>query len=283
MPAGSVVTPSQTVRKGWRVVNCGSTAWEAHRAARVDGLFGPDAFSVPSTAPGATADLFVEVQAPRNPGCYHVEYALQGPQGAYGAGLALDVQVGPAPPPTSTLTLEALASLLPVDEDLGDNWSRFTEEPEHAASNERGPAMLGLFRNTTDYPHDAAQGRIAGFFLQAMGNVPRADDTIVRQRAAGYEILPPELALGDGVTARRVTPTGDGTVSVAAYLFRVQTLVMGVTVLERDADPDDLEGQLYPYALKQLERVRTALATATPPGEKPCAPPPAPAPSVVVL
>src|SRR5262245_50149819 len=77
IPDGTQVAPGQTVSKGWRLRNCGTTTWSGYSAVRVSGAYGPASFSVPATGAGATGDLWASITAPASAGTYRATYQLQ--------------------------------------------------------------------------------------------------------------------------------------------------------------------------------------------------------------
>ncbi|MFD1544450.1 NBR1-Ig-like domain-containing protein [Nonomuraea guangzhouensis] len=99
-PDGSVVRPGESFRKVWRIRNTGTTFWEGRRLARINTgpCRSPKSVSIPPTAPGRTADIAVEVQAPNKPGNCRIYWKMTDAQGREPFPLKrpvfLDVRVG---------------------------------------------------------------------------------------------------------------------------------------------------------------------------------------------
>jgi hypothetical protein len=95
-PDGTVVARGQTIRKGWRLANCGDTTWSAgggYRAVRTGGSYGPSSFSVPTVAPGKNGDLYVNITVPTTAGTHRATYRLEGPRGRFGEAFWVQVVV----------------------------------------------------------------------------------------------------------------------------------------------------------------------------------------------
>jgi len=95
-PDGKVVSPGQTINKGWRLSNCGGTAWSAsggYRAVRIGGSYGPTFFNIPTVGPGQTGDLYVSITVPITPDTYRATYQLEGPGGTFGEPFWVEVVV----------------------------------------------------------------------------------------------------------------------------------------------------------------------------------------------
>src|SRR3990172_7740554 len=92
-PDGTAVSPGQSIRKGWRLENCGDTSWTGFTAVKTSGVFGPATFEVPETAPGATTDVFVNFTAPTVPGTHRATYRLLGSRGQFGASFWIEIVV----------------------------------------------------------------------------------------------------------------------------------------------------------------------------------------------
>jgi len=86
IPDGTVLAAGASFTKVWRLRNCGTASWSGLTAVRTAGVFGPGAFSVPATSPGATADLTVPMIAPSTAGLYRSTYRLRAPNGTYASG-----------------------------------------------------------------------------------------------------------------------------------------------------------------------------------------------------
>ncbi len=92
-PDGTTVAPGQTINKGWRLNNCGTTYWSGYRAVRVGGTFGPTAFDVPTVAPGTTGDLYANITVPTTSGLHRATYKLEGRNGQFGESFWVEVNV----------------------------------------------------------------------------------------------------------------------------------------------------------------------------------------------
>src|SRR5574341_1524989 len=92
-PDGSQVDPGQTITKGWRLRNCGTTNWSGYRAVRVGGSYGPSSFAVPGVAPGTTGDLYTSITVPSTSGTHRATYQMQGPSGQFGDVFWVEVNV----------------------------------------------------------------------------------------------------------------------------------------------------------------------------------------------
>lgn len=104
LPDGSVVTPGQNVTKTWRVRNSGGTTWgSGYKLVFVGGnaLGAPAELDVPSTGPGASADLSMSWTLPAtlSPGTYQGTWQLRNAQGTFfGARLYFQLQAPGVPP-----------------------------------------------------------------------------------------------------------------------------------------------------------------------------------------
>ena len=106
IPDGTMVAAGQTVSKSWRLRNCGTTNWSGLTAVRTGGSFGPPSFSVPPTAPGATADLTAPVTAPSSSGLTRTTYRLQAADGHF-ADNSFWVEINVAAPPPIVLSVSS--------------------------------------------------------------------------------------------------------------------------------------------------------------------------------
>jgi len=104
IPDDTQVSPNQQVNKVWRLSNIGSCTWDSGTVlAFVTGfsLSAPDAVAVPTTAPGATADIGVLMYAPQQPGTYTGFWQLRSPQGQFfGQRVNVTIVVPQNNPPT---------------------------------------------------------------------------------------------------------------------------------------------------------------------------------------
>ncbi|HUR01775.1 MAG TPA: NBR1-Ig-like domain-containing protein, partial [Nonomuraea sp.] len=82
-PDGSEVRQGASFRKVWRIRNTGTTSWEGRRLARINTgpCRSPKTVSIPPTAPGQTADIAVQVQAPNKPGNCRIYWKMTDAQG----------------------------------------------------------------------------------------------------------------------------------------------------------------------------------------------------------
>ncbi|MBI5033195.1 MAG: hypothetical protein HZB51_21960 [Chloroflexi bacterium] len=109
-PDGTSVTPGQQFNKTWRIKNTGTCAWtSAYQFVRVAGeqMSSSDAYAMPPTAPGATADVTVPMTAPATPGAHSSRWQLRDPNGVIAQPAYVLVQVVtviPAPPAVSILS-----------------------------------------------------------------------------------------------------------------------------------------------------------------------------------
>jgi len=103
-PDGSVVSPGQALVKTWRMQNTGGTTWgSGYQLVFVSGeqMGAPSAVNVPTTAPGSTADISVNLTAPTSGGDHTGYWRLRNPQGTYfGPEIWVSIRVPDGPPPT---------------------------------------------------------------------------------------------------------------------------------------------------------------------------------------
>jgi murein DD-endopeptidase MepM/ murein hydrolase activator NlpD len=85
LPDGSVVSPGQALVKTWRMQNTGSTTWgSGYQLVFISGeQMGGSTMNVPTTPPGSTVDLSVNITAPTLPGEYWGNWRLRNPNGTY--------------------------------------------------------------------------------------------------------------------------------------------------------------------------------------------------------
>ena len=111
VPDGSRVEPQEKLLKRWRIRNAGKVPWVG-RMLRRDGALGGDQIirsprdvPIPAAAPGETADIEVEISAPRLPGSVEAYWRMVDEDGRtcfpdpwypYGIYVRLQV-VGPGP------------------------------------------------------------------------------------------------------------------------------------------------------------------------------------------
>lgn len=103
LPDGSVVSPGQALHKIWRVRNSGTSTWgPGYQLVFIGGnrMGAPASISIPTTAPGATADLTVNITAPSSGGSYTSRWRLRNTQGVYfGDELWINITVPGGTPP----------------------------------------------------------------------------------------------------------------------------------------------------------------------------------------
>ncbi len=105
-PDGTIVSPGQTISKGWRMSNCGDTTWSAgggFRAVRTGGSYGPSSFSIPTVGPGATGDLYASITVPSTSGTHRATYQMEGPRGTFGDPFWVEITVQST---TTTVTVD---------------------------------------------------------------------------------------------------------------------------------------------------------------------------------
>jgi len=86
LPDGTIVSPNQSLAKTWRMQNTGDTTWgSGYQLVFVNGeqMGAPSAVSVPTTAPGAQADISVNLTAPSGSGIHTGYWRLRNPQGTF--------------------------------------------------------------------------------------------------------------------------------------------------------------------------------------------------------
>lgn len=108
IPDGTVFTPGAVFTKTWRVQNNGTCAWENFALVFLSGarMAAGSIYPVPTTLPGATADLVVPMTAPSNYGVYGGTWRIRSSAGQlFGTSLTVLINV-PSPatavPPTHT-------------------------------------------------------------------------------------------------------------------------------------------------------------------------------------
>jgi hypothetical protein len=97
IPDGTVVSPSQSLTKTWRIKNSGTTTWgNGYQLVflRGDRLGAVSEINLPSVSPGSTTNLSVNITAPASDGSYKGYWRLRNPQGTYfGPELWVQVEV----------------------------------------------------------------------------------------------------------------------------------------------------------------------------------------------
>jgi hypothetical protein len=112
IPDGTAVEPGKPFVKTWRVSNSGTCTWDGTYAiAFVQGelLGAPSLAPIPIAAPGATADISLQLVAPSTRGRYQGTWRLRAPDGtSFGTNLIVDINVsGPTPTVTPTPTRDS--------------------------------------------------------------------------------------------------------------------------------------------------------------------------------
>lgn len=85
VPDGTLFAPNQSFNKIWRMKNTGTCTWGAgYQFVFISGdaLTASTVLPVPNTAPGATADFLVPMNAPRDTGTHVGTWRLKSPSGA---------------------------------------------------------------------------------------------------------------------------------------------------------------------------------------------------------
>jgi len=97
VPDGTTFKPSAAINKTWRARNAGNCAWDAgYQLTFIEGAQLGDVavVNVPSTAPGATAEITVPLVAPRNAGTYMGKWRLRAPNATlFGQPLTVVIKV----------------------------------------------------------------------------------------------------------------------------------------------------------------------------------------------
>jgi hypothetical protein len=97
VPDGTAFKPSEQINKVWRLRNTGNCAWGAgYQLSFIEGAQLGDVavVNVPTTAPGATADVNVPLVAPRNPGTYMGRWRMRAPNATlFGQPLTVVIKV----------------------------------------------------------------------------------------------------------------------------------------------------------------------------------------------
>ncbi len=108
VPDGTTLNAGQTFNKIWRLSNNGTCAWSAGYQfvfASGEAMTANTVISVPSTAPGATADLLVPMTAPSGAGSHTGSWRLRSSGGVlFGTTASVRITVPGAPAPTATNT-----------------------------------------------------------------------------------------------------------------------------------------------------------------------------------
>lgn len=63
-PDQTIVKPGETIKKIWKLQNCGTTTWDGYQVARTFGDSGSKNSVVPKTDPGKEVEVTVEITVP---------------------------------------------------------------------------------------------------------------------------------------------------------------------------------------------------------------------------
>jgi hypothetical protein len=119
IPDGTVMTPGNAFVKTWRVENSGTCEWkDGTQLVFADGeqMRGPAAVNVPPTAPGATADISVNLIAPTAPGKYAGRWRMRSPEGTVYGSLTVVIAIPGTPTVAPTNTPEPTDTPSPLTE-----------------------------------------------------------------------------------------------------------------------------------------------------------------------
>ncbi len=95
VPDGSEMSSGLIFEKVWRISNAGDCVWEGYQLAYESGAKMPTEGTVPipSTPPGETVDIAVEMVAPDEPGEYTARWVVENADGATLSGLTIAIVV----------------------------------------------------------------------------------------------------------------------------------------------------------------------------------------------
>lgn len=95
IPDHTAVTPNQSLHKTWRVRNTGASTWDGYKLIFVEGdqMGGASPVTIPTTAPGSTVDINVNLTAPATPGSRAGYWQIVNRQGVHVPGGRLWVKV----------------------------------------------------------------------------------------------------------------------------------------------------------------------------------------------
>ncbi|MBI2305296.1 MAG: peptidoglycan DD-metalloendopeptidase family protein [Chloroflexi bacterium] len=107
---GTFVSPGQALVKTWRMRDTGGTTWgSGYQLAFVSGeqMGAPSAVNVPTTAPGSTADISVNLTAPSTEGQHVGRWQLRNPSGTYfGPVIWIIIQVKTSTPTVNIILFD---------------------------------------------------------------------------------------------------------------------------------------------------------------------------------
>jgi hypothetical protein len=106
VPDGTSWAPGQAFNKIWQVRNTGTCTWSGYQLAFASGeaMTTNSTAAVPTTAPGASADILVPMTAPSTSGTHASQWRLRSPGGLFGPTLSVSINVtggGGSPPSPS--------------------------------------------------------------------------------------------------------------------------------------------------------------------------------------
>ncbi len=175
VPDGTVFTPNAVFAKTWRVRNNGTCAWENFGLVFIGGtqMAAGSIFPVPTTPPGATADLVVPMTAPAAYGNYAATWRLRNAAGElFGTNLTVVISV-PSPstavPPTNTPTPP------PVGCSGQPNDFTFTASDNDITSGQSVTLSWGAVNNASEVRLDGGEFNNEG--VAAPGNVVVSPNT----------------------------------------------------------------------------------------------------------
>lgn len=95
LPDGTTVSPNQTLVKTWRVRNSGTSTWDGYKLKFISGkqMQGLAEMGIPTTAPGATVDLTLNLIAPTSLGTQTGTWQIVNRQGGWVQGGQLWINV----------------------------------------------------------------------------------------------------------------------------------------------------------------------------------------------
>ena len=94
-PDGTTVALGQALVKTWRVRNSGTSTWDGYKLKFVDGaqMQGPNEIIIPTTPPGATVDLTLNLVAPMSTGTQRGDWQIVNRSGTWVTGGQLWISV----------------------------------------------------------------------------------------------------------------------------------------------------------------------------------------------
>lgn len=113
IPDGTNFSPNAAFTKTWRVRNTGTCVWTNHSLVFDSGarMAANTTYSILGTAPGATTDISVPMNAPANPGNYQATWRIQNAKNALlGSGLTILINVAS---PNATANATATNTTVP--------------------------------------------------------------------------------------------------------------------------------------------------------------------------